>query len=135
MKADLNQKLIDLIDMLKLSESPIPQEILDKVNSGVALARELGIATFGDFSLAGSEVELHHAILHDHAGHIFLNHDRHIGGVGCRSCHFCLGSMSNAALVDDGADDGGDNQSDQGKQKTQGKALLAIVVRAVEGHG
>ena len=35
MKADLNQKLIDLIDMLKLSESPIPQEILDKVNSGV----------------------------------------------------------------------------------------------------
>mgnify|MGYP003598555764 CR=1 FL=1 len=35
MKADLNQKLIDLIDMLKLSEAPIPQEILDKVNSGV----------------------------------------------------------------------------------------------------
>ena len=35
MKADLNQKLIDLIDMLTLSEAPIPQEILDKVNSGV----------------------------------------------------------------------------------------------------
>ena len=35
MKADLNQKLIDLIDMLKLSEAPILLEILDKVTSSV----------------------------------------------------------------------------------------------------
>lgn len=42
--------------------------------------------------------------------------------------------MRNAALVDDDADDRGDDERNQREQETQGKTLLAVVVGMTEGH-
>jgi len=119
--------------------------VLRGIARGVVEARNHGLLAFGDaldhigqrfggaggqVGLGGGEEELHHAVLHAHAGDVLSSHG------GGRSGHRLGGGcMRHAALVDHRADHGRDDQQDQGKQETQGKTLLAVVVGTAERHG